>query len=73
MELQQTVVEVNPFEGWHFRVRWHEDGYTWGFYIGRKRKSSPSPVYDTLENCESAIRNVNVVALPVWTLGYPTD
>ena len=51
-------------------MHWHSgDTYTWGFYIDRVKKSSKSPVYDTLEDCEGVIRGVNVIALPVWCIG----
>lgn len=67
MELQQAVEKVNPFEGWHFRVYGHHDErYTWGFYIGSRRKSSPSPVCATVEECEDAIKRVNIIGATVF-------
>ena len=51
---------------WHFRVYWHSgDKYTWGFYIGSRRKSSPSPK-TTREACEESIKDVNIIGLPVY-------
>ena len=64
MKLQQTVVEVNPFAGWHFRVYWGKGGYRWGFYMGWYRKYPLSPA-TTREACEDAIRKLNV-GIPIY-------